>query len=163
MLSSLHFFERQGGNVTDPVTAGTLVVNAFEFGATAFIKGTITEAAKDAYNALKVRLGTWASTDVAELEKNPGIKARQAVIAEIVDGLSGQDREGLRELAEALAARLRDQSSAIGLDFGRLEALGVELGNVTVHQGIGSRFADAKVHGIFKVGDLSIGPASGKT
>ena len=149
--------------MTEPVTVGTLVVNALEFGATAFIRGAISEAAKDAYNALKVKLQTWASTDVVELEKDPAIKARQAVIVEIVDGLSGQDRESLRELAETLAVRLKEQPSAIGIDVGRLEALGVELGNVTVHHGTGARFADAKIDGIFKVGDLSIGSPSGKT
>ena len=90
-------------------------------------------------------------------------QARQAVIAETVDHLSQEDQESLRVLAQTLAEKLKElkPQAPAGLDFGRLEALEVQLGNITATQGTGARFEEARVK-TFKTGDISVGPQPGK-
>ncbi len=90
-----------------------------------------------------------------------GADGRQTVIAEIIDAQSEDDRKALRVLAEALVANLKECAPAIGLDVGRLTALEVQLGNLSVTNGIGARIAEANV-GTFKTGDISAGSRSGK-
>jgi hypothetical protein len=147
--------------MADPVTVGSLVAGALSMAAEALLKGTVGEAAKDGYNALKEKVAHWASGDIVELEKTPSSGARQAVIAEIIDGQSEEDRESLRTLAKALVTKLKESPPAIGLDISRLNALEVQLGNITVTRGIGARIEEASVETL-KTGNISVGDRLGK-
>jgi hypothetical protein len=147
--------------MVDPVTVGSLVAEALSMAAEALLKGAVGEAVKDGYKTLKERVSRWASGDVTELEKSPSSATRQAVIAEIIDAQSEDDRKLLRDLAEALVAKLKESAPAIGLDIGRLAALEVQLGNITVTSGTGARIEEATV-GTFKTGNISVGDRSGK-
>jgi hypothetical protein len=147
--------------MTGPVTVGLLVAGALSLGGEA-AKTAVGEVVKDAYRALKTKMAVWAAGDVAELEKTPTSNARKAIIAEIVDGLSAKDQEALRDLAQILTSQLKKEAPTIGLDVGRLDALQVELGRITVTEGIGARIQEAKVTETFKTGEISVGPPPGK-
>jgi hypothetical protein len=147
--------------VPDPITVGMLVAGALSLGGEA-IKTAVGEAVKDAYKALKAKLTTWAAGDVAELEKMPHSDLRKAVIAEVVNNLRAEDQDELRGLAHALTTKLSESGSAIGLDIGKLRALQVELGRITVRDGIGARIQDADIAGTFKTGDILIGSSPEK-
>jgi hypothetical protein len=103
------------------------------------LEGTVGEAVKDGYKALKEMVSRWASGDVAELEKTPGSAGRQATIAEIIDAQSEDDQKSLRDLADALVVELKENAPAIGLDIGSLTALEAQLGYITVTSGTGAR------------------------
>ena len=109
--------------MVDPVTVGSLVAGALSMTAEAVLKGAVGEAVKDGYKALKEKVSHWASGEVTALEATPSSIGRQTVIAEIIDAQSEEDRKSLRELAEALVAKLKECAPAIGLDIGRLTAL----------------------------------------
>jgi hypothetical protein len=111
--------------------------------AEAVLKGTVGQAVKDGYKALKGKVSHWASDDVAALENTSGSIGRQTVIAEIIDAQSEDDGKSARLLAEALISALKQRAPAIGLDVGRLTAFEVQLGNLTVTSGIGARIAHA--------------------
>jgi hypothetical protein len=148
--------------MADPITVGMFISWAFGLAGEAIIKGTAEEAVKDAYQALKAKLSHWAAGDIAALEKAPDSKARQAVIAEVVDRLSQEDQRSLHNLAQALAGKLKEQAPTIGLDVGRLTASEVQLGDITVSEGVGARVQEANVTGIFRMGDISVGSMPGK-
>jgi hypothetical protein len=150
-----------GGFVPDPITIGVLVAGALSLGADA-VKAAVGEVVKDAYKGLKEKLATSAAGDVVELEKTPHSDARKAVIAEIVNNLPAGDQDELRGLAQALTTKLKEAAPAIGFDIGRLDALGVELGKITVTEGVGARIQEAHVAGTFKTGDISVGSLRGK-
>ena len=145
----------------DPVTVGTLAVGALSMTAEALLKGAVGEAVKDAYKALKAKVSHCASGDLVELEKAPSSRARQAVIAEIIDAQSQADRESVRLLVETLVTNLKAGAGPIGLDIGRLTALDVELGDVTVTSGIGARIESATIRNL-KTGGISVGDHSEK-
>ena len=105
------------------------------------------------------KVSHWASSDVVELEKAPNSATRQAVIAEIINAQTEDDRNSVRNLAEAV--KLKESAPATGLDIGRLTALEVQLGKITVTSGTGARIEEANV-GTFKTGDISVGDRSGK-
>jgi hypothetical protein len=146
--------------VADPITIGMLVAGALSLGGEA-VKTAISEAVKDAYKTLKDKLAVWAGGDVAELENMPHSDARKAVIAEIVNNLPPEDQGKLRDLAQVLTTKLKE-TPAIGLDIGRLDALAVELGKITVTEGVGTRIQEANVAGTFRTGDISVGSLPGK-
>jgi hypothetical protein len=143
------------------MTVGSLVAGALSMAAEAVLKGAVGEAVKNGYKALKEKVSHWASSEVAALEKTPDSIGRQTVIAEIIDAQSEEDRKSLRVLAEALVAKLKECAPAIGLDIGRLTALEVQLGNITVTSGIGARIKEANVETL-KTGDISVGDPPGK-
>jgi hypothetical protein len=145
----------------DPITVGVLVAGALSLGGEA-VKTAVGEAVKDAYKALKAKLAIWAAGDVAELEKTPHSDLRKAVIAQVVNNLPVEDQDELRGLAQVLTASLKEAAPAIGLDIGRLDALAVELGKITVTEGVGTRIQEAHVEGTFRVGDISVGSPPGK-
>ena len=143
------------------VTVGSLVAGALSMAAEAVLKGAAGEAVKDGYKALKERVSRWASGDAVELEKTPGSAARQAIIAEIIDAQSEEDQISLRDLAEALVAKLKESAPAIGLDIGRLTDVETRLRTVTVTQGIGARINEAQ-GGRVEVDELNVGPSAKK-
>ena len=147
--------------MADPMTIGMLVAGALSLGGEA-VKAAISETVKDAYKALKDKLAVWAGGDMAEVENMPLSDARKAVIAKIVNNLPMEDQENLRDLAHTLTIRLREAAPAIGLDIGRLDALAVELGQITVTEGVGVRIQEAHVAGTFRTGDISVGSPPGK-
>jgi hypothetical protein len=147
--------------MADPGTVGSVVAEALSMATEALLKGAVGEAVKDGYKALKEKVSRWASGDIVELEKTPSSGARQAVIAEIIDAQSEEDRESLRTLAEALVTKLRESAPAIGLDIGRVTALQVQLGDITVASGTGARIREANVETL-RTGKISVGDRSGK-
>jgi hypothetical protein len=147
--------------MADPVTVGTLVAGTLGMGAEAVLKSAVGEAVKEGYKALKEKVSHWAAGDVVALEAAPASKTRQAVVAEIIDAQPVDEKKSLRSLAEALVARMKENAPAIGLDIGRLTALEVQLGNITVSSGIGARIEEAHVE-IFRTGDISVGDGSKK-
>lgn len=148
--------------MTDAVTVGSLVAGALSLGSEAIVKGAVGEAVKDAYKALKTRIIVWAARDVRELGKTPGPNTWQPVIAEAIDQLSREDQEALRDLAQTLTSKLMEQAPMIGLDLGQLDALEVQLGNISVTQGIGVRIRDTRISGTLKVKNVSVGSPPGK-
>jgi hypothetical protein len=151
-----------GITMADPITIGVLTASALAMAGEAALKGAVGEAAKDAYKALKSRVAQWAGGDVEALEKTPASQARRAVVAEVVDSQSGQDQAAVRALARQLLAALK-RSDRVGLDIGRLEAMEVQLGDITVTEGTGARIEEVRASGTFSVGNISVGDNSKKT
>jgi len=148
--------------MADPVTIGALVAAALGMAGDALVKGTIGEAAKDAYKALKYKASHWIGNDLVELEKTPESTTRLAIIAETLDRLSPEDQESLRAPTQTLVGKLKGEAPAIGLDIGRLRALEVQLGNITVTRGIGVHIGEADLPGTFRAGDIVVGVPPGK-
>ena len=97
---------RRGGIMVEPFSVGGLVALALSTATEAVVKGTVEEATKDAYNALKEKLSRLSSSDVEALERSPKAVGRQVTIAEIVDAQPKDEQELLRLLAQALAAAM---------------------------------------------------------
>jgi hypothetical protein len=118
----------------DPVTLGGLAVLALSMTAEAMLKGTVGEAAKEAYHALKDKIAQWAASDIAALELTPDSARRQAVIAEEIERQTPDDQANIRSLAIALMDELekRQRSGPIGIDTDRLEAARIHLKNINV-------------------------------
>jgi hypothetical protein len=143
----------------DPVTIGALAATALAMAGEAVIKGTVGGVVKDTYKALKGKVAPWAVSDIEALEKAPTSVARKAVVAEIVDGQSADEKAAVHALAKELIAAMKSAGgSSVGLDIGRLEALDVQLGNITVTEGTGARIGEARVHGTFATGNITVGP-----
>lgn len=148
----------------DPVTIGVFVSTAFSIAGQAIVKGTAELAVKDAYAALKDKISGWISgDDVAALEKAPQSAARQAVIAEAVDALQESDKAAIVPLAQNVTDRLKESKTPIGVDISRLTAAQIQLGRVTVTEGVGVRIADSNITGTVSTGDIAVGAPPGKS
>jgi hypothetical protein len=95
--------------MADPVTTGALVASALSVGGATFVKGFITEGAKDLYGQLRGRLVRLSAPAVESLEAKPESVNRQGVIAEIVDERDEGEKRELAMLARALIDALREQ------------------------------------------------------
>jgi len=142
--------------MADPVTIGAFAASALAMACEAALKGAVGEAVKDAYKDLKSRVAKWAGSDVEALEKTPASLARRAVVAEVIDNQSEEEQAALHVLAHELVAALK-RSGAIGLDVGRLEAMEVQLGDITVREGTGARMDEVRVQGTFSTGNITVG------
>jgi uncharacterized protein YicC (UPF0701 family) len=122
--------------MTDPITIGVLATTALSMAAEAALKGSIGEAAKDAYNKLKAKVSEWAGNDVEALEKSPTSNARKTVIAEELDRLTSEQLADIGKLAQALKEVLEKRSSdgdAVGVLLrNRLKAENVRLRDIDV-------------------------------
>jgi hypothetical protein len=85
--------------MTDTVTTGALVASALSAGGVTFVKGFITEGAKDLYGQLRSRLVRLSEPAVTSLEAKPDSANRQGVIAEIVDERDDAEKRELASLA----------------------------------------------------------------
>jgi hypothetical protein len=142
----------------EPMTIGALVASTLGIAGEALLKGGLSEAAKDGYKVLKGIVASWAGSDVEALEKTPGSAPRRAVVAEAIDARTANEQATARALAQRLIAALKEAGGGpVGLDVGRLDALAVELGNITVTEGTGARIEDARVLGTFKTGNIDVG------
>jgi hypothetical protein len=148
--------------VVDPISVGTFVSWALGLAGEEILKGTVGEAVKDAYAALKAKVAGWAGGDVDSLEKSPASPARQAVIAETIDGLSADDQAKLHALAQALADRLKETGGPVGIDMTRLTATEVKVSKLSVASGVGAVLTDATVSGAVSAGDIVVGAPPGK-
>jgi hypothetical protein len=88
--------------MTDTMTTGALVASALSVGGVTFVKGFITEGAKDLYGQLRSRLVRLSEPAVKSLEEKPDSANRQGVIAEIVDERGDAEKRELASLARAL-------------------------------------------------------------
>lgn len=147
--------------MADPITIGAYAALALGMAGEAALKGAVGEAVKDAWKALKSKAAVWAAGDVEALETNPDSRARQMVVAEAIDARPDDEKEVLRQLAQRLVVALKE-APPTGLDVGRLEALNVELGSITVTQGVGVRIGEAHVDGTFKTDPIKVGNGPGK-
>ncbi len=142
----------------DPVTIGAFVSTAQGIAGEAIVKGTAELAVKDAYVALKSEIAGWISgEDVAALEKAPTSAARQAVIAEAVDALPEASKSAVLPLAQDVADRLKESKVPIGVDISRLTAAQIQLGRISVTEGVGARIADSNITGMVSTGDIVAG------
>ncbi len=147
----------------DPVTIGVFVSTALGIAGEAIVKGTAELAVKDAYVALKNKISGWISgADVAALETAPTSAARQAVIAEAVDALPEESKSAVLPLAQDVADRLKESKTPIGVDISRLTAAQIQLGRISVTEGVGARIADSNITGMVSTGDIVVGPPPGK-
>lgn len=60
-------------------------------------------------------------------------------------------------------AQMSEGGGPVGLDIGKLEALEVQLGAITVTEGTGARIQEVKTQGAFTVGPINVGSQPGKT
>jgi hypothetical protein len=153
--------------MAEPITIGTLVASALGMAAEAALKSSVGEAAKEAYQALKGKITKWTGTDLDLLEKEPASKGRQTIVAENLDRQSEGDQAEMRDLAQRLIAMLKEEAlkeeGGVALDVDYLEAMEVQLGNISVVGGVtGARFRDARISGAFRIGDIKAGGPSGK-
>lgn len=154
--------------MTDPVTIGTLAASALAITADATVKSFVGEVVKDAYKKLKDKIAHWAGADVDALEKAPASTARKDLVAEAIDGQPAEEQALVKALAAELLAALKteakkSQGGPVGLDIGKLEALEVQLGAITVTEGTGVRMNEVKTTGAFTAGPINVGPPPGKT
>ena len=146
------------------MTIGAFVSTALGIAGEAIVKGTAELAVKDAYIALRNKISGWISgDDVAALEKAPASAARQAVIAEAVDALPEDRKAAVLPLAQAVADRLKESKTPIGVDIRRLTAAQIQLGRVSVTEGIGARITDSNITGTVSTGDIIVGTPPGKS
>jgi hypothetical protein len=145
--------------MTDPVTIGGLAASLLATAAPEALKTGVSEAIKDAYKALKAKIGGWAAADVEALAKEPGSPGRQLIVAEMINRQSPSDLAEVRTLALALNGALREaaKSSAIGIDIGRLEAERVLLDGFDVAHGTGFRANEVKTPGDFAARNFTVG------
>jgi hypothetical protein len=148
-------------NMPDPVSIGALAASALALAGEESLKTVVGAAVKESYQALKNKVAKWSATDVTALEKTPGSQARRAVVAELIDGQSNDDKAAVCTLAKQLIAAL--QGSGLGLDIGQLAALQVQLGDITVTEGTGVRIGRATVQETFNTGKITVGRTSGKS
>ncbi|PWB90930.1 hypothetical protein C5688_08695 [Methylocystis sp. MitZ-2018] len=123
--------------------------------AEAMLKGTVGEAAKDAYTALKQKVSTWAGSKVDSLEEAPDSKRLLSEIAKAVDAQSRDERTALRELAQTLLAQLKE-GGPIGVDLGKLSYMQAELEGLTVLSGTGVRLKEG-YGGTLKISNVRVG------
>src|SRR6266849_1613189 len=142
--------------MADPVTIGALTASALAMAGEAALKGAIGEAAKDAHKALKSRIAKWAGSDLEALEKTPASPARRSVVAEVIDNQSPEEQAALSVLAQELVAALK-RGGTIGVDVSRLEAMEVQLGDITVTGGTGARIDEVRIRGSFRIGEIVTG------
>jgi hypothetical protein len=71
--------------MAEPVSIGVLAASVLSMVAEAGLKGSVSEAAKEAYQALRAKIVHWSGADLDLLEKEPTSKGRQAIIAESLD------------------------------------------------------------------------------
>ena len=148
----------------DPVTIGAFVSTALGIAGEAIVKGTEkTGTGRDAYVALQNKIAGWISgEDVAALEKAPTSAARHAVISEAVDALPEASKSAVLPLAQDVADRLKESKMLIGVDISRLTAAQIQLGRISVTEGVGARIADSNITGIVSTGDIVVGIPPGK-
>jgi hypothetical protein len=139
--------------MADPVTIGTLSASTLAMAAEATIRASLEEAAKDAYKSLKDNIAQWASGDVRALAVEPGSNGRQIAIAEKIDQQPVDDQATIQTLTVALIDALKEnaRTSPIGIHFGRLEVMRVQLGTISVTAGVGVRIK-VNTSGDFTVG-----------
>lgn len=142
----------------EPVTG--LIVGALVAGATAAANGVVSEAVKDAYQALKSlvtrRLGSRAEV-VDRVERDPADEAEHAALGVYVKsaGLAGDaevDAAARRLLAALEELRRSDPSLAV-IDVGRFTAESVELSDSEFTEGF-FRADTAEIQGSFRVSGL---------
>jgi hypothetical protein len=147
----------------DPVTIGALAASLLSIGAEALVKTVVSEPVKDAYKALKPKVAVWATSDVEALEKAPTSNTRQAIIAEMIDQQSSNDKIEIQRLAIVLSEALRKTTTAepIGIDIGRLEAARVHLTKINVVEGKGVHFDEVATPGDFTAREIHVGKKKG--
>jgi hypothetical protein len=145
--------------MTDPVTLGALGALALSKGAEALVSSGVGEVVKDAYQRLKSLLSKRGASEVATLESNPKSAARQAVIAELIDGLPANELDETRALVRQLTAALQAEVKRLpaGIEIEKLTAMNMELNSVQVGSGVGFKAKEVNLSGDLKVGNLTVG------
>lgn len=145
--------------MTDIATIGTLAASVMATATDAVIKGFATEAVKDSYKALKNRILGVAGTDTNALEANPQSKARQAVVAEIIDQQANDEKERLLYLMTALVQAIESagDEKPVGIDVNEIRALNLQIAEINVSNGAGIKAGSIITDGDFNIGKLNVG------
>ena len=149
------------------ISIGGMAVKILSMAAEAALKGSVGEAAKEAYGALKRRIVRFVGGDVAALD----LKGSSTVAKEI-DGLEPDKQADIKSLTLALTDALTvlkkepDLSGQIGTEFfERVKAAQIELRNFTVI-GPGSRggvFRKAVTTDKLVIDGLNVSDSPGKS
>lgn len=144
----------------------SVIVLALSFGAAALAEGTLNEAGKDAYQALKNAVLRFVSpNDVEKLEQNPASESRKSVLAEELEGAGKVKDPELAGLAQALVAILEDSGAAqaaTGFSLEEVEAANFRLQRIAA-SGTGVSIKKSKFTGDIEASDISAGvPPPGK-
>lgn len=153
--------------MVEPITIGSFVAGAVSAGAAAIAKGALGVAGKDAYEKLKQSIAriTGNSAALTENEANANSEDIQRPLAVTIDGQEVSVQQDLAALATTLIEALQrteQQDGPIGVDLGRLEAMGVDLGRIQVSEGTGLRAAEVKTTKTFRIGEITAGTKPGK-
>ena len=114
--------------MADPVTIGALAAMALSMAAEAVVKGAVGEAVKDAYAALKEKVGRWAGSDVEALVETPDSPRRQAVVAQKVDRQPASEQDTVQALATKLIESLKQEGVSVPSVTVRADRGGVAAG-----------------------------------
>lgn len=147
------------------ITIGVLAAAALSAGAEALGKEAVGTVVKEAYGALKELIAAWAGNDAEtlEAEANAGDDTglREQLVARAIDKRPTDDLTKVKAGAEKLLAALKESGQggqSVGIDIGRLEALEVDLGKVSVTGGTGFRAEEVKTKGPFRAEGIEVHP-----
>jgi hypothetical protein len=144
--------------MADPITVGALVALALSSTAGEVFKSTVSEVVKDAYKALREKILPVAGHDIAALEKTPTSKARQEIIAELVDGLPADQREPIRALANQLIKASIKEPATSDIVLTGLHARGINVGGIVTTEGKSRlEVSNSVIDGILDFGGIKTG------
>lgn len=123
--------------MAEPVSTGTFVAGVFAAAAGLFVKGALSAAGKDAYETLRSRIAAIFVNETSALEAKPESKGHALVLAESIDGQSGEIQHDYRNLAIVLKAALEAQGDKSSVDT-RISVIASNqsvavAGNLTAH------------------------------
>ena len=138
----------------------SVIITALSLGAVEFAKGMLSDAGKEAYQALKQAvLRVVSPRDVEKLEQNPNSKNRQGVVAEELENAAKAEDPELAQLALTLMFALKDRETlgeGTGIILEEVEAINVRLQNI-IASGTGVSITKSKFDGDIEVSDVRAG------
>jgi hypothetical protein len=143
----------------DIATIGTLAAAILATATDEIVKGVAAEAVKDGYKALKNKLLGITESDTNALAANPNSKARQAVVAEIVDEQSDDVKSEVFQLMNMLveAIEVTRYASPIGIDVAHIKSFKLQIAEIDVDKGTGIRADTIVTENDFNVGKIKVG------
>lgn len=141
-----------------------LVASTLSIGATSALKSAATQATKDAYSALKNRIGRWGQqelNDVEALEAQPESEDRKATIAEIISKQDEIEIDSVHKLAKELIATI-SINKPVGVDISEIHSINISLSNIDVSEGIGVRAGNVTAEDSIEISDIRVGTQSEK-
>jgi len=147
--------------MSDPVTIGSLTVQALAWIGTEIAKTTVGEATKGAIKILRDIVTSKAGAELNALTTEPASEDKQLALAKTIDAQPQDEREKLHAALQTVLDCMKAEAPTIGVDLGPLRNVEAELGKITVTSGVGLHVASAE-GGKLKIGDISVGAPLGK-